>query len=1315
MGKISLDLSTLKAAGVYTLEIDNSVRTSTTTNSLRLIPGFSNKGPFNRPVFLQDDSERISIFGDIDTKLEHKGCYFNRMMRTLLAEGPIIALNLLNVDNSYNGPDQVNFAAMSLDTATPNPKISGSNKYGQYDYIAKNVDAVIYGYDTGDMIPFVGNTPFSSLYNRSRFWIPDKELLTGAAAKALGTSDFTSGRGSYEYTNFLNFANVGTEEFSILVFKPENIIGYDITAESWYGSADSIPFGWIRPSDYISDYFLQVVCVKGNWSNYPVLSTDPMWKAYFDKKGIRKDRINNFIGAEGVKLIGSWVGCIIPDFINKQGDNLSLENKINARTETTGLLMSFNEDAAHVVAGDFTGPDLSENDDNFVNDGKFTWGIDIDGDREINSENGEGIAPYVVDMVGHGAFLDNAEGMEALDSVTYEFLHASNDADVVTNGHTVHTIIPGEAAGINNNIVLLRDDNIDYEINLKKYTTTVGEKTTQLFKEEEIFAYTSEFTKDGVVINNEDEIWADKEHGVLKDGVVEKRTYDYATLQPNVTATPIAVDHDGKNCTYATGVYIATDFLNMPVLNTENFTATRALDIIAGKPYYILYTQTYGEGETAGSIGLIRQGDLVISRANVKVVHFDLDEDGQPITSTRELVDYVSTVKDKKVLKTHTLKLAFTIQDTTYFAFFKYTAEHTSNNRYVLRSFEQGVADNKVTAGATLVPVDAFADAEIEAYSDMLRSNDNGVTSIPVTLAEGDQPTDVKKVDPDIAALLFILRPIRMGNAEEGGLGTGHNIGFLSYTFIEDDQETDDNKKPVLEINNARYFRDEALWDVDNVPVTEVTSNMFIVTSPGDENGNNGWNGINVGTLVRNITYYNNPGEANTYKVIPGVTRVIRKQFITVSNGQISYLGKMYNYYGETAVAKNGAKGFYLYTTIDPVLIQQKETTITNNEGKEVAGTINYIVRQLPLSDNTISGSLRFIPLKGLKVTSRHRPGYAVDGTISIEQGIDKIYSVLTDSGIRRGLCNPTMVDFRYIVDSMSYGLESSLGGKVHLTNLAQDRGSCLAVLNMPSAKQFAISSNPIFCDSYTSGSETRPSFDTKYIPEGGNQEMGSSKVFTLPDENDGSKYAAAFFPNLIYSEGGRKISVPPAADVCNVLANKFTGVSSPYAICANMNGIIRNRYVTDIEFAADTTDREYLEPFGVNTIIKENGYIMIYGNQTCYQTLKSDMNKLHVRENLNTIEIECNAALKQFNFLYNTAQTRASIVQTLTPILSVMQVSGAIDSYTITCDESNNTPEIIEGDYGIVDIAVWFNHGMEKILTRITVNRYGSNQSSNE
>lgn len=437
-------------------------------------------------------------------------------------------------------------------------------------------------------------------------------------------------------------------------------------------------------------------------------------------------------------------------------------------------------------------------------------------------------------------------------------------------------------------------------------------------------------------------------------------------------------------------------------------------------------------------------------------------------------------------------------------------------------------------------------------------------------------------------------------------------------------------------------------------------------------------------------------GEAEKYNLIPGITRVITKVFVNVdSRNEFYYKSKKYRLNVEwiknamLIETKSGKRGFYLFTTLDPVYISHT----------------GFITRQIPISNDIISHSLKFIPLKGLHISAKHRPGFDENGKIDIEGGIEKIYSMLEEDGIHRGLCNPNMVDYRYIVDSMSYGLANELGGKVYLSRLAQDRMKTTALLNLPSKRQFELSTNPCFCDTYDQGIYTKPAFDTKYIPEGGNSDLYNSFTFSLPTEDDGSKFAAAFWPHLTYTVNGRSITVPPAADVCDVLIRKFQG-GDPYVIAANRNGIIRNNYVSGIEFMADTTDREYLEPFGVNTIIQEGNNILIYGNQTCYQDTKSDFNKLHVRENLNTLEIACESVLKSYNFLYNTAAVRASIVTAVTPILETMKLSGAIDSYNLICDESNNTPEIIEQDFGILDIEVVCNHGLEKICQRITLNR---------
>jgi hypothetical protein len=41
--------------------------------------------------------------------------------------------------------------------------------------------------------------------------------------------------------------------------------------------------------------------------------------------------------------------------------------------------------------------------------------------------------------------------------------------------------------------------------------------------------------------------------------------------------------------------------------------------------------------------------------------------------------------------------------------------------------------------------------------------------------------------------------------------------------------------------------------------------------------------------------------------------------------------------------------------------------------------------------------------------------------------------------------------------------------------------------------------------------------------------------------------------------------------------------------------------------------------------------------------------------------------------------------------------------------DESNNTSDLINEGFGIIDIGVWINKGMEKIINRITVNKLGT------
>jgi hypothetical protein len=288
----------------------------------------------------------------------------------------------------------------------------------------------------------------------------------------------------------------------------------------------------------------------------------------------------------------------------------------------------------------------------------------------------------------------------------------------------------------------------------------------------------------------------------------------------------------------------------------------------------------------------------------------------------------------------------------------------------------------------------------------------------------------------------------------------------------------------------------------------------------------------------------------------------------------------------------------------------------------------------------------------------------------------------------------------------MAYGLQAEMGGKAYLSRLAKARGKTTAIINAPSIAQFATSQDPYFCDTFISGVDPNPVFDTTYIPLGGNPDMPRSFQFSFPSEEDGSKYCGVFGPFLKYSDNGKLISVPPAADVANAYVRKFLG-GNPYAIVANRNGILSNPNLATIEYQIDKIDRDSLEPFGYNSIIErpKTGQIMIYANSTAFQNIKSDFNNLHVRELLNTLEIQIEEVLKQYVFDFNNPITRLNIINSVTPILETVKDAGALTKYDVVMDTTNNTDAIIADGFGIIDVNVWVTGALKKIINRVTVN----------
>ena len=366
------------------------------------------------------------------------------------------------------------------------------------------------------------------------------------------------------------------------------------------------------------------------------------------------------------------------------------------------------------------------------------------------------------------------------------------------------------------------------------------------------------------------------------------------------------------------------------------------------------------------------------------------------------------------------------------------------------------------------------------------------------------------------------------------------------------------------------------------------------------------------------------------------------------------------------------------------------------------------ITAQLPIDDASVATHYRFIKLDGLSIKNKHLPGYDENGAPNAEAGVTKIYGMLDDDGIKRGLTNLDMIQYRYVVDTMGYGLQPNMGGKVYLSRLAKQRGSTTAILSLPSFRQFAASQDPYFTNTFVPGGEVAV-FSSEWIPQGGNPDMVRTFRFTLPDEDNGSRYTGVFGPYLRLIESGKTLYVPPAADISNSYVRKFLG-GDPYAIVANQDGVISNPLLAGLEYMVDQVDRDFLEPMGINSIIErpQTGQVLIFANRTSYQNVSSDYNYLHVRELLNTLELQVIEALQPFPFQYNTPLTRLNIVNNVTPLLEAAKDAQALADYEVIMDESNNTDDIINEGFALIDIGVWINKGMEKIVAKFTVNKLG-------
>ena len=133
--------------------------------------------------------------------------------------------------------------------------------------------------------------------------------------------------------------------------------------------------------------------------------------------------------------------------------------------------------------------------------------------------------------------------------------------------------------------------------------------------------------------------------------------------------------------------------------------------------------------------------------------------------------------------------------------------------------------------------------------------------------------------------------------------------------------------------------------------------------------------------------------------------------------------------------------------------------------------------------------------------------------------------------------------------------------------------------------------------------------------------------------------------------------------------------------------GNIKN--VVKLAFNPRKAERDVLYPAGVNPVVTFPGQgTVLFGDKTL-QAKPSAFDRINVRRLFIVLEKAISTAAKYSLFEFNDAFTRAQFKNLVTPYLRTIQGRRGITDFLVVCDETNNTPAIIDSNQFVGDIYI--------------------------
>jgi hypothetical protein len=396
---------------------------------------------------------------------------------------------------------------------------------------------------------------------------------------------------------------------------------------------------------------------------------------------------------------------------------------------------------------------------------------------------------------------------------------------------------------------------------------------------------------------------------------------------------------------------------------------------------------------------------------------------------------------------------------------------------------------------------------------------------------------------------------------------------------------------------------------------------------------------------------------------ITGIAGNILEKFTGLSKALDGRISPSQSIYYKNYIANNSA---YIYGGAVDSLLASKFTTVdgyTPNSGGSIAW-----------GQNASGVNFGLIGARSYSFTNGN--DYATLGTAGMSPLLSEViasYNILT---------NPSEYKINFIIGGPSGGttiFESQAKANA-LVAIAEARKDCVVTLSP-----------------HRDGVVNVPSSDTQTSNIINYFDALSSSSYAVFDS--GYKYTFDRFNNTF-------VYVPLNADIAGLMARTSINNYPWFSPAGAQRGIINN--AIKLAYNPSQTQRDLLYPKRINPVIFSPGAgIVLFGDKTAL-SYASAFDRINVRRLFLTLEDTIERAARAQLFEFNDVITRSNFVNIIEPYLRDVKAKRGITDFLVVCDESNNTPDVIDGNQFKADIFIKPARSINFIGLTFVANRTG-------